>query len=72
LGLVLIVIGTILALPGIPGQGLLTVLIGIMLLTCPGKRTWERKLLRLPHVLTAINRLRKRFGKPPLHVDQEH
>lgn len=66
LGALLIVVGMILTLPGIPGQGLLTILIGLMLLDVPGKRRLERKIVGRPRVLRAINRLRKRFGRPPL------
>ncbi|MCK7492419.1 MAG: hypothetical protein MZW92_13070 [Comamonadaceae bacterium] len=32
-------------LPGIPGRGLLTILIGVMLLDFPGKRRIERRLV---------------------------
>ena len=43
------------------------VLIGLMLLDLPWVRRLERWLLARPTVLTPINRLRKRFGKPPFH-----
>jgi hypothetical protein len=52
-----------------PGQGALTILIGVMLLDFPGKRRLERKLIGRPAVLRAINRLRTRFGKPPVVLD---
>jgi hypothetical protein len=60
------VVGSILALPGVPGQGMLTVLIGFVLIDLPGKRRLERKLVGRPRILRAINRLRKRFGSPRL------
>jgi hypothetical protein len=66
LGAVLVVIGMILALPGVPGQGLLTILIGLMLLDLPGKRRLERRIVGRPRILRTINCLRKRFGKSPL------
>lgn len=69
LGLLLIVLGIVLSLPGIPGQGLLTILIGVMLLDFPGKRRLERSLVRRPAIHSTINRLRARFGKPPLDLD---
>ncbi len=53
----------------VPGQGILTILIGIMLLDLPGTRNLELKLVRRPHVLGAINRIRARFHKPPLELD---
>src|SRR5437763_13401118 len=42
LGVVLVIIGIILALPGVPGQGLLTILLGVMLLDLPRKRRLEK------------------------------
>src|SRR6476469_3381218 len=36
-GLALILVGTVLAIPGVPGQGLLTMLVGVMLVDLPGK-----------------------------------
>lgn len=65
-GLALIVLGAALSLPGVPGQGVLTMLIGVMLLDVPGKRTLERWLVRRPGVLVTLNRLRARWSKPPL------
>jgi len=66
LGAILVVVGVILALPGVPGQGVLTILVGVMLLDLPGKRRLERRIVGRPRILRAINRLRKRFGSPPL------
>ncbi len=65
-GLVLVLIGIAMAVPGIPGPGLLTILFGIALLDFPGKRKLEYKLVSRPKVLGAINHLRQKFGKPPL------
>jgi hypothetical protein len=55
-----------LAMLVLPGQGILTMLIGVSLLDVPGKRSLERKLLGRPAVLKAIDAIRRRFGKPPL------
>jgi hypothetical protein len=52
----------------LPGQGLLTMLIGITLMDFPGKRTLERKLVGQPTVLRTINKLREKFNRPPLTV----
>ncbi|HEY6478335.1 MAG TPA: hypothetical protein VI456_17280 [Polyangia bacterium] len=68
-GAVLVVLGAIMAVPGVPGQGLLTMLIGLTLLSFPGKRRLERRLVRMPPVLRGINRLRARFARPPLELD---
>ena len=69
LGGVLVVLGVIMSLPGVPGQGILTILLGVMLLDVPGKRTLERKIVSRPKVLRTINRIRARYHKPPLELD---
>jgi hypothetical protein len=69
LGMFLVALGIVLSVPGVPGQGLLTILLGIMLLDFPGKRRLEQKLLSRPQVVKSINGLRGRFGKPPLELD---
>src|SRR5918999_3921486 len=38
-GVILIVLGVVMSLPGIPGPGLVTILFGVMLVDFPGKRT---------------------------------
>lgn len=70
LGIALIVLGAVLSLPGVPGQGLLTILVGLILLDFPGKRRLERAILRRPAVLRRVNRLRARFARPALIVDE--
>jgi hypothetical protein len=69
LGVILIVIGIILSLPGVPGQGLLTILLGLIMLDIPGKRPWEAKIIQQPAIRTVINNLRARYNKPPLILD---
>lgn len=68
-GAILVVLGAIMSLPGVPGQGVLTILLGVMLLDFPGKRRLERKLVCQPRVRHAIDRIRARFGRPPLVLD---
>ncbi len=68
-GVLLVALGIVLSLPGVPGQGLLTVLLGIMLLDFPGRERLEQKLLSKPSIVNTINRLRGRFGKPPLELN---
>ena len=50
----------------LPGQGVLTMLIGVSMMDFPGKRRLERKLIGQPAVLKTINKLREKFGRPPL------
>ena len=68
-GVLLVVLGILLSLPGVPGQGVLTILLGIMLLDFPGRRRLERRIVSGPKVNNAINKLRRRFNKPPLVID---
>ena len=69
LGVILILSGIVLSFPGVPGPGLLTLFIGVMLTDIPGKRKVETKIIGRPSVLTAINKLRSRYGKPPLVLE---
>lgn len=70
LGWVLIIAGVLLSLPGVPGQGILTILIGLMLVEFPGKRTLERKIVRMPRVRRSVDAIRQRFGAMPLELDE--
>lgn len=69
LGALLIILGIVMSLPGVPGQGLLTVLLGVMLVDFPGKHRLEQKLLHRPAIRNSIDKLRARFGKPPLQLE---
>ena len=69
-GLLLVLLGVVMSLPGVPGQGILTILLGLMLMDFPGKRGLEYKLVSRPRVLQAINKLRARFDKPPIVLDE--
>ena len=68
-GVFLVALGIILSLPGVPGQGILTILLGIIMLDIPGKRPLEARIIQRPSVLSAINNLRAKFNKPPLILD---
>jgi hypothetical protein len=68
LGVVLIVLGILLSIPGIPGQGLLTIAIGVVLLDIPGKHRLVQRVVHRPGVLRALNRVRAWFGRSPLVV----
>jgi amino acid transporter len=69
LGVVLVVLGIIMSIPGVPGQGILTILLGIMLLDFPGKRDLEHRIVSRPRVFNTINKLRHRFGKDNLVLE---
>jgi hypothetical protein len=68
LGYVLIVLGIIMSLPGVPGQGLLTTLIGVMLIDFPGKQWMEQWLISRRGILAGVNKVRAKLGKPPLQM----
>ncbi len=55
----------------LPGQGLLTMAMGLLLTDYPGKYRLERRLVAIPHILNGLNWLRKRAGTEPLQVDGE-
>ncbi len=68
-GVFLVLLGILLSLPGVPGQGVLTILLGLIMLDIPGKRPLEAKIIKRPTVLAAANNLRARYNKPPLIMD---
>jgi hypothetical protein len=64
-------VGAVLMLAGLvmlvtPGQGLLTIVVGLMLISFPGKSNFERWLATRPSVWRAINWLRRRAGRDEL------
>ena len=65
--------GILLLLSGIlmlvlPGQGILTIITGLVFMDYPGKYAFERKLLKQKGVINSINWIRSRQSKPPLKV----
>ncbi|MFO0732340.1 MAG: PGPGW domain-containing protein [Nitrospiraceae bacterium] len=52
----------------LPGQGVLTMLIGLSLIEFPGKRKLEAKIVGQSTVLSTINSMRAKFDKPPLII----
>jgi hypothetical protein len=66
LGWVLVAAG--LAMLVLPGQGLLTILVGFLLLDLPGKYRMEKWLVSRRRILASINWLRRRTGREPLSV----
>jgi hypothetical protein len=64
-------VGVVLLLAGIimlftPGQGLLTILVGLIFLDFPGKFALERRLIACPAVFRAVNWMRVKAGRSPL------
>ncbi|MDN3516871.1 PGPGW domain-containing protein [Aquisalimonas lutea] len=65
-GAVLIVAGVLMLV--LPGQGVLTILVGLTLVNFPGKFRVERWIITRPAVLRSVNWLRQRAGRRPLEV----
>ncbi len=63
-GLVLVVTGLFLVV--LPGQGLLTILMGIVVAEFPGKFRLERRLVARPGIRRGLDAIRRSFGQPPL------
>ncbi len=55
----------------LPGQGLLTILMGLALTNFPGKFGLERRLVRMPRIARALNRIRRSAGRPALEIPRE-
>jgi hypothetical protein len=66
LGVALLAIGV--AMLVLPGQGVLMIIVGLLLVDFPGRRKLLRKLMAKPKVQKAITAIRKRAGKPPLQT----
>ncbi len=66
IGIVLFLAGVLMAMPLVPGPGIITVLVGLALVDIPGKRALERRIVKQPRVFAALNRLRTKYDRPPL------
>lgn len=66
LGVLLILSGIIMLF--IPGQGILTMVAGIVLMDFPYKYQIMRKIIKNSRILRFINRLRKKANQEPLKV----
>lgn len=66
LGIVLILGGIVLMMPGIPGPGVVVILLGLTITDIPGKQKLLLKIVRHPKVMRSMNKLRHRFGRPDL------
>ncbi len=69
-GFLLIVAGVLLSVPGVPGQGLLTILSGLIISDFPGKKRLARRIIRIRAVYVAANKIRAKFNRPPLILDE--
>jgi hypothetical protein len=68
LGVLLLTAGVVMLV--LPGQGVATLFVALLLLDFPGKRRLQRRIIAVPQVLRSLNRLRARAGQPPLARDE--
>jgi len=64
LGVMFFLVGFVLLF--LPGQGLILILVGMLIMNYPGKYALERWLIQRRGVLPALNAIRVRYGKAPL------
>ena len=65
-GVALVLLGIIMLV--LPGQGVLSIILGLSLVDFPGRRALQCKLIRRPKVIDSINWIRKKFHRPPLKM----
>ncbi len=66
-GIVFLLMGMVMLLT--PGQGILSIFVGITLLDFPGKQKLIRRILSNSKVLNAINNIREKCQKAPLMTE---
>ena len=64
IGFLLLILGILMLV--LPGQGILTIIIGMSMMNFPGKYKIERKLVSIPKVLNSLNWIRAKANKNPL------
>jgi hypothetical protein len=69
------VVGAVLTAAGVlmlllPGQGILTLVVGLALMDLPGKRALLRRLAKRPSVLRALNYVRKKTKREPFDAPE--
>lgn len=67
-GFLLVIAGVIMALPMVPGPGVLLIFLGVSLIDIPPIRSLQRRFLRSRLVLNRVNALRARWKQPPFQM----
>ncbi|MBC2603880.1 PGPGW domain-containing protein [Puniceicoccus vermicola] len=52
----------------LPGQGLLSILLGISLVDFPAKRRWQLSLVRRKGIRKTVDWMRRKANRPPLEI----
>ncbi len=68
IGGMIVLLGALMSLPLVPGPGIVMLILGLSLMSFPGKRKLELKLLKIPLALDAVNWLRRRNGRAPFRL----
>lgn len=69
LGYLFLVLGFLMLF--LPGQGILTIILGVSLIDFPGKRKLQLTLLKPRRIRKAITWIRKKSGKEPFNLPHE-
>jgi hypothetical protein len=67
LGFIFVIAG--IAMLVTPGQGVLTIVVGLFIMSFSGKKEIERKILMVRGLRRALNWIRKKQGCPPMIFD---
>jgi hypothetical protein len=70
IGVLLLVAGAVMLIT--PGQGILTILVGLLFLDLPGKFALERRVVQIRPVRKAVAWMRAKAGRPPLELPEDH
>jgi hypothetical protein len=65
-GIILIIAGV--AMLFLPGQGILTIIAGLLFVNFPCKYRVEKWIIKQPIVFKTLNKVRKKAGRAPLHL----
>ena len=68
LGVLLVLAGVLMLF--LPGQGLLSILLGISLLDFPAKRRWQLALVRRKSIHQSIDWIRNKMNRPQLEIPE--
>jgi len=66
LGYLFLILGVLMLF--LPGQGLLTIILGMCLIDFPGKRRFQLRLLKPRKIRKSIDWMRRRSGKEPFKL----
>lgn len=66
LGVLIVLVGVLMLV--LPGQGIITIVLGLGLVDFPGRRRLELAVLGRPGVFRGVNALRHKLGREPLEL----